>query len=576
MVPKIGKPGTNTLKVLQYLYGKERHAGSPHTDPHLVASWDGYAPDPGRQPDATLKQLADQLDLRVKQLGVRKPKTHVWHCSVRAAPTDRHLTDEEWAMIARRVLAAAGIAKEGDANGCRWVAVRHADDHIHLVATKVQGDLTGPRIRGDAGRVQKACRKIERELGLRRLATGDKTATRRPTQAEVHKAEQRGLPEPTRETLKEAVRLAVVGARTDEEFVANLEVEGVMIKLRRFPSGDLQGYSVALPGDVNAAGDPVWYSGTTLGYPLGRVRSRLSAAVAEGVGPEEVVAPVAFVARSAVGSKAFRARRDAVLVVEHALDVIVEGDDESAMGQIDGVGEILGSMAQTAVPGTASRAQLLALSRVYERAARSHVRASRRETWAMRSAARSIFTSGYAVDREDGAAAVELMSALVAVLFVAASWHAARGHEQQAQAAQSAAQQLRQLYSATARRPLEVLSARGRAVSAPQRQRYAHAVREVLPEAASESGERDWDALTATLAEAEAAGHDPVELLERARCRRELETADSVTAVMVWRVRRLADLPPVGSARGRKAVRAAVPTTAPVPARSDPGRRRVR
>jgi hypothetical protein len=43
------------------------------------------------------------LDLRVKQacrLG-RAPERHVWHCSIRAATTDRHLTDEQWAFPGR-------------------------------------------------------------------------------------------------------------------------------------------------------------------------------------------------------------------------------------------------------------------------------------------------------------------------------------------------------------------------------------------------------------------------------------------------------------------------------------------
>jgi hypothetical protein len=37
--------------------------------------------------------------------------------------------------ITRRIVAAAGIALTGDTEACRWVAVRHTDDHIHVVAT---------------------------------------------------------------------------------------------------------------------------------------------------------------------------------------------------------------------------------------------------------------------------------------------------------------------------------------------------------------------------------------------------------------------------------------------------------
>ncbi|OII60228.1 hypothetical protein [Streptomyces sp. CC210A] len=117
MIANIVKPGHKTRGVLNYLYGPGR--ANEHTDPHLVASFDGFAPDPGRDPDATLAQLATVLDMRVKQAGHKAPKNHVWHCSIRAAPEDRHLTDDEWATIARRVLNATGIAPAGDPDACR-------------------------------------------------------------------------------------------------------------------------------------------------------------------------------------------------------------------------------------------------------------------------------------------------------------------------------------------------------------------------------------------------------------------------------------------------------------------------
>lgn len=143
MIANIVKPGHKTRGVLNYLYGPGR--ANEHTDPHLIASWDGFAPDPGRDSEATLAQLTTALDLRVKQARDKAPKEHMWHCSVRAAPEDRALSDEEWATVARRVLNTAGIAPDGDPDACRWVAVRHAEDHIHIVATKVRGDLRPAR-----------------------------------------------------------------------------------------------------------------------------------------------------------------------------------------------------------------------------------------------------------------------------------------------------------------------------------------------------------------------------------------------------------------------------------------------
>jgi hypothetical protein len=56
----------------------------------------------------------------------------VWHCSVRAAPEDRLLSDAEWAQIAAQVMDRTGLAPADDELGVRWVAVRHGSDHVHL------------------------------------------------------------------------------------------------------------------------------------------------------------------------------------------------------------------------------------------------------------------------------------------------------------------------------------------------------------------------------------------------------------------------------------------------------------
>ncbi|MCQ4081762.1 hypothetical protein NGB36_14385 [Streptomyces sp. RB6PN25] len=82
---------------------------------------------------------------------------------MRTAPGDRILSDDEWAQVARRILYASGVAPEGDERACRWIAVRHAPDHIHIVATLVRADRTRPRHRKDGIRAQAECRKIEKE-----------------------------------------------------------------------------------------------------------------------------------------------------------------------------------------------------------------------------------------------------------------------------------------------------------------------------------------------------------------------------------------------------------------------------
>ncbi|WP_232794876.1 mobilization protein [Kitasatospora sp. NRRL B-11411] len=569
LVPDISR-GSKTYGLLAYLYGPGKH--DEHFDPHLVASFDGFAPDPGRDPAASLKQLEQVLDLRVNQLGPRRPKKHVWHCPVSADPEDRLLSDEEWAEVARRVVAAAGIADPGDPDGCRWIAVRHDPRHIHIMATVVRGDGRQARLHGDAQRAQDECRQIEKDFGLKQLNPGDKTAAKRPTSAETHKAERLGRPEPVRLQLRDQVRRAVAGCQTEAEFFDRLAAAGLLVQRRIGPSGDTLGYSVADPDDRNGKGDPVYFPGSKLAPDLSlpRIRKRLSGGVrAAGASTAEQGDPATGKAR-VPGSKAARARRAAAAAVDDATQTIEEGNEEDAAAQLVGAIEIIDVLAVRAPADT--RAQLLAAARAFERASRSHVRAERADNRAVRAAAREMLSSGYAGNRgEDGGVTAMLLSALILLAIASARWHSARSHAQQAAAASAAAEQLRAAYATVAARPMAAMAARGRSLPSSVRERQDAVIRAKLPDVGTgEHGGSDWDALAATLAEAEAAGHDPAALLEKARNRRELDTADSVTAVMVWRVRRIAKLSAAPSAQPEAGVRTrSEGPAAPAPA---PGR----
>ncbi|MBV9024439.1 MAG: mobilization protein, partial [Streptomycetaceae bacterium] len=281
MIAKISS-GKSTAGLIRYLFDTKK--AKDHIDPHLVASWDGFAPDPGRADDFTVakKHLVADLDLRVKQaqrLG-RAPKQHVWHCSIRAAPEDRILSDEEWADIARRIVHATGIAPNEDPDGCRWVAVRHADDHIHIVATTVRGDLRAARHWNDYLTADRELATVETEYGLHRVVRGDRTAAKRPTRAEQEKARRTGRQHTARERLRTTVRTVVAVATSPEEFLHLLDgIDSVLVEVQRFPSGDVRGYKVAIASDTNSAGEPVWFSGSTLAPDLSfpKIRERLTA-----------------------------------------------------------------------------------------------------------------------------------------------------------------------------------------------------------------------------------------------------------------------------------------------------------
>jgi hypothetical protein len=538
MIPSVNPSGSDTRGLLYYLYETGKY--EDHTDPHLVASFDGMSPDPGRDPNTTLTDLQQLLDQPVMALAKHaRPAKHVWHTSVRAYPGDRTLSDEEWADIARRIVAATGIDPGDGQSGCRWVAVRHADDHIHIVATLVTEDGHRPDDFRSGARAQAEARLIEKELGLHQVAPGDGTAAQRPTSAERHKAERQGRERTAREELRETVRRAVAGARSDEEFFDRLAAAGLLIRKRAAPSGDLLGYKVALPDDLNKDGEPVFYPGARLAPDLSlpRIRERWS-----GDAQEAPAARREDAIRTGPGSPA-AARCGTASAVWQAVLIVEHGDDAVAAAHIAAAGEVLDALAKTSAAHT--RRELRDAATAFERASRSHVRAVRGHDRALRQAARDLVQGGPALGRgEDGATTAMAIDMLFFLITASAHWHARKGHAQQAEAAARAAEHLRTAYRAAAAQPLGVLYQRGRRLSRPMLQRQTMLLREALPDLAERVlAEPGWYALAATIAEAEAAGHAPAALLSDVAGRRELGTADSVSDVLVWRLRRMADLP---------------------------------
>ncbi|MFD6434546.1 relaxase/mobilization nuclease domain-containing protein [Streptomyces venezuelae] len=540
MIPRVHKRGSNTFGLLNYLYGKGTH--EEHIDPHLVAAWDSFAPDPGRDPHATKRQLQQALEQLLDQpvqtlAESRRPAKHVWHLSVRAAPDDPHLTDAQWGEIARRMVAATGIAPAADESACRWAAVRHADDHIHIIATLVREDGRRPRLNNDARRSQTEARLIEAEYGLKQLSTGDGTAAQRPTSAERHKAQRQGRERTAREELRESVRRAVTGARSEEEFFDRLAAAGLLIRKREAPSGDLLGYKVALPDDRNKDGEPVFYPGARLAPDLSlpRIRERWSADLDK--------TPSADSPGTASPNSPSAARRRTTTTAWAAIGIIEHGDDAVAAAYIAATGEVLDALAKTSAAHT--RSELRDAAFAFERASRSHVRAVRGHDRALRQAARDLVHEGPALGRgEDGATTAMAIDMLFFLVTAAAHWHTRKGHAQQAEAAARAAAHLRNAYQPAAAQPLGVLYQRGRRLSRPALQRQTVLLRETLPGLAEQIlAEPGWYALAATIAEADATGHDPAALLSDAVESRELGTADSVSDVLVWRLRRRADLP---------------------------------
>ncbi|WP_223206073.1 relaxase/mobilization nuclease domain-containing protein [Streptomyces xanthii] len=534
MIAKISG-GKSTAGLIRYLYDTKK--AKDHTDPHLVASWDGFAPDPGRADDfdTARKELVADLDLHVKQakrLG-RTPEQHVWHCSIRAADTDRHLSDDDWADIARRVVAATGIAPKDDPDACRWVAVRHAPDHIHIAATKVRADLRTARHWNDYLTADRELAAVEKEYGLQQVVRGDRTAAKRPTRAEQEKAKRTGQAHSARERLRTTVRTAVAAATSTEEFVRLLEaMDGVRVEIKHFPSGDVRGYTVALAGDINQAGEPVWYSGSTLAPDLSlpKIRRRLDATDYQQL----------------QGSRETNPWHRATASTERIPHHLERHDDAAAQAHLAAFGEALDALPLVAPKGARSHLQQAAAQ--FERATRSRTQPDHQHARALRGAVRAILREPAP---RDGALLAMFLDAAILVVVAAARWHELRHHGQQAAAARQTLSHLESAYDQAAALPLAALTQRRPPQHvADQHIRHLH---RAVPEHAGEIIEDPgFGALSTVLADAEAAGHDPQRLLQQAAHQRALDDAASPARVLTWRIQRLAARP-APSARARAA-----------------------
>jgi hypothetical protein len=272
VIGKVCPRGQDVAGLIRYLYGPGRR--EEHTDPHIIAGYRHPADlGPPLRANGTrdFRRLTGLLQLPHDALGKWGYAKPVWHCSMRAAPEDRLLSDAEWAQIAQDVIDRTGLCPRGqEDNAVRWIAIRHGPDHIHLVAMLARQDRTRPRVVNERYRVRDACLAAEQRYGLRSTAPADRTAARRPTRAETGKAERQHRDEPPRLTLRRHVATAAASASSTSEFFARLDEAGVLIRLRystRNP-GQVTGYAVALPGDTTKDGKPVWYGGGKLAADL--------------------------------------------------------------------------------------------------------------------------------------------------------------------------------------------------------------------------------------------------------------------------------------------------------------------
>ncbi|MGW1839625.1 relaxase/mobilization nuclease domain-containing protein [Streptomyces sp. NPDC002067] len=571
MIPKGADKGARTVGLLYYLWGPGK--ANEHTNPHMIAAWDDSIVernDPARTPGATLPELGRLLDAPLEWLESQRPAKHVYHVPVSLGKDDRILTDAEWNMVAHEILDAVGVApKDKPLSSCRWIAMRHADNHIHIVATLATEEGRVPNLRGDWSKMQQRARELEKRLGLRQLASGDKTARKWPTTAELEKSRRQGRAEAPRVSLQRQVREAAAGAISEADFFDRLARAGLRVKKRVAPDDTITGYSVALPGDRTAGGRAVWYSGSRLAPDLSlpRVRERWGQSAIEPAG------------KPATRAEAWR---QAAHHVTEASRVLAQCGQEDGAGAVAALGDFLttyGVQAPSYVRG-----EIKAAAEAFERAGRapSARRAESRARGHLRAASEQLaFGAALVAGGGEIAAVLALLGAVVLAVAAAVEWHKARDFRLQAGAARAAGMHLRQAQEVTRGVASSRKGTRPRASGAEKRPelqgpaegRYEAVARSVLASHVSEgaggtddiTGDAAWGALASWMGKAERAGYDPATVLDEVAGQRELGTADSLAQVLAWRLegrlRRDAAGPPSASVVKKATAKKSAPSS---------------
>lgn len=562
-----GGRGKRVGGVLRYLFGpgrEEEHTNSRYGEgPQLgtpygrlvAASGDTAVAD--LQPQRTdrghfdYRPLVDWLEELPRAAGVlrRVDGRHdgpgwVWHASLRLAPEDRHrhLSDETWAQMVREVLRGAGLVGDGDEAGVRWVVVRHADDHVHVVASLVREDGSREWFGNDFARCIAATREVAARMGLRQVGRAGGTAHRRPHPVEIHKAARHGRFTgdggvlTVRDELRRRVRAAAVAASSPEEFVTRLHGDAVRVEFRysEVNPREKTGVKFALASDATAAGGPVWYGGGKLAPDLTwpKLTARWATApAAAGAEPARVVAEAERIVRRATARMRRSGELEATVMGQAAADCMTAGAwllDQTPDGRLVQAAERLEQAT---------------------RQPRGDRLPSGPDVLGLHVLAQALFALQVGSDDDQERQTLKMMYALCVLADRVARLRDRQQRSEQAVHARAAADTVRN-------RRRRSLRERGRRLTPADRARYAATVGEVLPNRAVQIlAEPAWEALAAALHTAEASGADPREALRAVARWRELGTASSASGTLVWRLHRLGLLDPAATAAASRTAR---------------------
>jgi len=175
--------GTRVGDIAAYLHGPGKANEHRYRDGSEII-WGGQVigGNLGREGDHTGVRWAQ--DLRAAQAMRPEIKYAIWQTSLRTAPGDRRLSDAEWADAGQTFAEQMGFDQHP------WVMVRHGEDHVHIVTSRVSETGVVWHARQDYRQAQTAARQLEHDYGLTE-APRQRAMVRARTPAAVERQEYR-------------------------------------------------------------------------------------------------------------------------------------------------------------------------------------------------------------------------------------------------------------------------------------------------------------------------------------------------------------------------------------------------
>jgi hypothetical protein len=138
----------------------------------------------------------------------------IWQVSLRTAPGDRRLSDEQWRDAGTIMAERMGYEEHP------WVMVRHGEDHVHIVVSRVSDTAQVWHARNDFRAAQSAATALEKHFGLIQAPRQKAAGRVRSSQKTINENQQRTAARLTEQRTVNLKRLLEVKRLTDSSFPA--------------------------------------------------------------------------------------------------------------------------------------------------------------------------------------------------------------------------------------------------------------------------------------------------------------------------------------------------------------------